>query len=250
MARGSSTKSRAKAGSASAPREDDAEHSAVKLVLLEIERRLRSGELAPGHRIVASELAAELNMSRVPVREALHMLAGEGVVDLHQNRGARVRPITSRDIVDMLQLLGALGKLGLSLAAEKMSDPKQRGTVRAVLDEIMTALENRNSQRFFHAAASFHDVINEIADNDYLHITYGHLHMDYFNRALASRLPGDHWPRFESNYRAIGKALLAGDAKETCRAYDSHMQWSLARVREQDEEIRVTPALRRPRAAR
>lgn len=225
------------------------EPSAVHLVLGEIKRRLRTGELTPGQPLIASELAQDLNLSRVPVREAIHVLAGEGVIDLRLNQSARIRPIAVRDLVDMLRLLSALGKLSLELAAAHMSDSKQRASVRATVEEINNALSNRNSASFFTAADAFHNAINVAADNHYLKITYGHLHMDYFNRALASRLPGDHWPKFEANYRAIGEALLSGNAKLACKRYQEHMEWAVAQLKEDlAQEERRAQNLRRLRS--
>ena len=100
--------------------------SAVKAARAEVIERLQTGALSPGQRIVTSELAQELGLSRGPVREALHILAGEGVVELLPNKGARIRPIGKKDILDVLTLLSALGGLAIYLGAELMSDTRCR----------------------------------------------------------------------------------------------------------------------------
>ena len=67
--------------------------SASQRVLAELERGFRDGRYAPGQRLVAGDLAADLGMSRAPVREAFHILAGRGVLELTPNRGVRIREL-------------------------------------------------------------------------------------------------------------------------------------------------------------
>lgn len=201
------------------------EPSAVTVARREIIRRLQEGTLSPGQRLVTSDLAAELAISRGPVREALHILAGEGVVELLPNKGARIRPIARKDIVDVIHLLSALGGLAIELAATRMGEDAPRLKSEELLDRVMEALESHNALRFYRALQDFHLALNDIVDNASLTNAFRHLHMEYFNRTLTMLVPGDHWSEFQKNYRAIGRFLLKGRGGEAKAAYEAHLKW-------------------------
>jgi DNA-binding GntR family transcriptional regulator len=204
--------------------------SANEKVRQEILARLRAGTLSPGQQIVAAELADELKISRVPVREALHVLAGEGIIDLSKNKSARVRAITDKDIVDMLRLLAAVGGLSLQLAGEKMDDPNSASRITEAMDSIINGIRKYSVRHFYNAAHQFHVTLNDIADNFFLSKAFESLHMDYFNRALSTRLPGEHWKVFEMNYIAIRDALKANNPAKASTLYQSHMLWAVSAV--------------------
>lgn len=207
--------------------------SAVMAARAEVIERLQTGALSPGQRIVTSELAQELELSRGPVREALHILAGEGVVELLPNKGARIRPIGEKDILDVLTLLSALGGLAIYLGTELMSDTRCRKLMQERLDKIAKAVESRNAMRFYQALQEFHYSLHGIVDNFSLSIAFAHLHMEYFNRTLAATLPGDHWEQFEANYKEIGKHLLAGHSEKARLAYQKHMTWAIDLIKKE-----------------
>jgi DNA-binding GntR family transcriptional regulator len=86
------------------------------------------GALAPGSRISERELCARFGISRTPLREALKVLAREGLIELLPNRGARVARLDPKDVADMFDLMGALEALAGRLAARRITEPE--------LDEI------------------------------------------------------------------------------------------------------------------
>jgi DNA-binding GntR family transcriptional regulator len=75
-----------------------------------------AGQYVQGQRLIAADLAEQFGVSRAPVREALHVLAGEGVVELLPNRGARIRRLSILDRLDFLEFTEALLVLGVRLA--------------------------------------------------------------------------------------------------------------------------------------
>ena len=76
----------------------------------------------PGHRLVETQLAAELGLSRTPVREALRMLEAEGLVVSERNRGAMVRPLSPTEVVDLYGLRIRLESYAVELATERASE--------------------------------------------------------------------------------------------------------------------------------
>ena len=77
-------------------------------VLSRLRDSIVEGRLPPGARVPERELCAELGVSRTPLREALKVLAAEGLVELFPNRGARVRQFTATDVREFFELLAAL----------------------------------------------------------------------------------------------------------------------------------------------
>jgi DNA-binding GntR family transcriptional regulator len=80
-----------------------------------------SGQLAPGYKLGAEELAAEFGMSRTPVREAFRTLASEGLVDLSENRGARVREWSADELDSLFETRESLEGMAVRRAAERIT---------------------------------------------------------------------------------------------------------------------------------
>ena len=81
-----------------------------------------AGELAPGIRIAEAELCARFGVSRTPLREALKVLAVEGLVVLQPNRGAAVARITPEEIDELFPIMGVLEALAGEIACERLSE--------------------------------------------------------------------------------------------------------------------------------
>jgi DNA-binding GntR family transcriptional regulator len=89
------------------------------------------GRYAPGHRLVEQGIAAELGLSRTPVREALRMLQAEGLVVSERNRGAMVRPLSSTEVEDLYGLRIRLESYAVELAAERATELELGSLVEA-----------------------------------------------------------------------------------------------------------------------
>ena len=103
--------------------------------IVRIREMILRGELAPGQRVAEAPLADLLGVSRTPVRQALPLLAQEGLLSEHETRGYVVRSFTAADIVDAIDLRGALEGLAIRKVAE-------RGPSKALLRELRACLED------------------------------------------------------------------------------------------------------------
>src|SRR5258708_22993191 len=79
-------------------------------------------DLAPGQKLAERVLCERLGISRTPLREALKVLAAEGLVELLPNRGARVTQLTLGDVRALFEVMGALEALAGELAASRIGD--------------------------------------------------------------------------------------------------------------------------------
>src|SRR5262250_1710672 len=77
-------------------------------ILAQLRNYIVEGNIPDGARIAERQLCEMLKISRTPLREALKVLAAEGLVDLLPNRGARVRPLNAQDISELFDLMGGL----------------------------------------------------------------------------------------------------------------------------------------------
>lgn len=112
--------------------------------------RLRSGivegRYAPGARLIEQVIAAELGVSRTPVREALRRLESDGLVVSERNRGVMVRQVTAAEVDDLYELRGRLESYAAELAAERRT-AEQLGAIHAAADEFSAAVERVTSGR-------------------------------------------------------------------------------------------------------
>lgn len=93
----------------------------------------------PGQRLIEQRIAAELGLSRTPVREALRMLEAEGLVISERNRGAIVRPLSPSEVLDLYGLRIRLESYAAELAAERIQDDE--------LDELIAAADEFGAVR-------------------------------------------------------------------------------------------------------
>ncbi len=82
--------------------------------------RILEGRLAPGHRLIIDELAAQLGLSIIPVREALHLLQAERLVEIRPHAGATVAPITPSNIEEVFTILEGMEAVAVRRVAKQM----------------------------------------------------------------------------------------------------------------------------------
>jgi len=132
-----------------------------------VRNRIFEGQYTPGSRLVERDLAAEFNVSRLPVREALRMLQQEGLVTEPATRGSVVASLDADQVDDLFSVRIALEVLACRLAAQRAT-PDDIDRLTALVDRSKEALV-RGSLAETHALNSeFHDEVTRIADNDFL----------------------------------------------------------------------------------
>ncbi|KAA0960023.1 GntR family transcriptional regulator [Microbacterium sp. ANT_H45B] len=125
------------------------------------------GRRAPGSRLVERDIAAELHVSRLPVREAIRTLVSEGVVVSRPRSWAVVREFTRRDIQDFGEVREAIETLIFLFAAERHTE-EGLGRLRAALDRELSAAQAGDTEAARMAAGVFHEVATELAGNEML----------------------------------------------------------------------------------
>ncbi|UYO96517.1 GntR family transcriptional regulator [Microbacterium sp. M28] len=125
------------------------------------------GRRAPGSRLIERDIAAELNVSRLPVREAIRALVGEGIVVARPRSWAVVREFSERDIQDFAEVREALETLIFEFAAAR-HDESGIARMRAALEQERAAVAEGDVLAARAAAGEFHETATTMADNDML----------------------------------------------------------------------------------
>jgi DNA-binding GntR family transcriptional regulator len=179
-----------------------------------IKERISEGDLLPGTALSESEWAEELHISRTPVREAVQMLAQEGLVEVLPKRGTLVARLSVRDVRESFEIREAIEGYAARLAAERRTD-EQLAAMRDALG---------NSADPYNRGASFHELVVEAADNTYLmqSFTSAEGRIDLASRLAAKGTTTPHTPG--STHEAVLRAIEAGDADGAESAMRRHLE--------------------------
>ncbi|MFG2333128.1 GntR family transcriptional regulator [Streptomyces sp. NPDC048604] len=167
--------------------------------------RIITGRLQPGDRLIERDVAVEFGVSRVPVREAIRILLGEGFLEALSPRRIVVKQLSRQDVENLFDLREALEVLSARRAAERAKH-EQLDALRQLLDEAGQATVSGRPERISRANAAFHHHIVELAGNELLASTLESLEGRL--RWLFQQIddPGPLWDEHEELYRAIATA--------------------------------------------
>ena len=180
-------------------------------------------ELAPAAVINEERLCRTFDVSRTPLREALKVLAREGLVELRPNRSPRVSPITPKHVADVFELVGWLERHAGELAAQRASDEDTQRLQR--LHAQMLRLHDQGKRaEYYRMNRLLHTGIVDCAGNGVLSATYTTL-MIQIQRArdLAIRSQ-EHWDRGVKEHAEILDALVARDGNRLGRLLMEHVR--------------------------
>jgi DNA-binding GntR family transcriptional regulator len=197
--------------------------SAVQRVIQVIIGRIREGRYSPGQQIVVRDLCLELGLSKAPVREALHVLVGDGVVEPLPNRSARIRELSPKSILDFVSFWSVVGGLNARLAADRIQSDQERRELRRRLDEVIAAAEQRLPYSYFMAIANVHSYLAIIADNSYIRSIIDRFHFEHYYRHIAPLFPGPSWESHLAAFCAFCEAIIAGDGQKAELLFRKHL---------------------------
>jgi DNA-binding GntR family transcriptional regulator len=122
---------------------DDHGKSLPHMIANHILKKIFIGELPQGSRIIESDMAKELNVSSIPVREAFYILENTGVIQRLPRIGVRVKSITEREMNDYTEALIELFTIGINYSKDKWNEQKRKN-LHSYFKEAEETLKNRN----------------------------------------------------------------------------------------------------------
>jgi DNA-binding GntR family transcriptional regulator len=210
------------------------------LCLDDLKRRILTQILAPGEALDEVEIGNMYGISRPPVREVLRQLAGEGYVNLRENRGAQVAPMSHKTLRNFFIAAPMIYAAIARLAAENAT-PTQISRMKNVQKAFRLAIRNHDVEERAIQNQRFHSVMGEMADNEFLLPSLHRLLIDHtrigmtFYNPRQTKLSNQQSTAADQHDEFIG-LIEAGNADAAAKLAVAH--WELSR--EQMESF-VTP---------
>ena len=185
-----------------------------------IRERIMTVDLKPGQRLVERDLAADLAVSRIPLREALRMLAAEGLILLIPGKGALVAPFGPEDVTHLFDVREVLESLAAQLAATRATAESIK-PLNDCLDQSRAAIAAGDTQGIAAANAAFHAEVVALAGNPLLSSIMGPLasRVEWLFRLTASRDPHVQCAEHE----AIFNLIASGNASAAAASAFAHI---------------------------
>lgn len=187
------------------------------------------GRLAPGARLNERLLCQQLGISRTPLREAIKLLASEGLVVLSPNRGAQVAPLEAGRLAETLAVMGALESLAGELACRNATDD-QIAEVAALHAQMVARHASGDLASYFRHNQAIHLKIVEASGNATLAQTYRQLNANVLRARYMANLSRERWDEAVREHEGILAALRARDAVRLKRLLEGHLAHKLAAV--------------------
>lgn len=174
------------------------------------------GKLKPGERIVELTLARDLDVSRAPLREALWLLARQGLVQIRAHHGAHVTQLSEQDIREIFEIRELLE----THAAKKIrasGNVASKAALKSALSDLESACRQRDIRRFSAADLRFHRTLWELAGNRHLQEVLNDMSTRFFGYELIRDLPHSGRFRFDlmaDEHRRMIHLILEGTDHE------------------------------------
>jgi DNA-binding GntR family transcriptional regulator len=199
-----------------------AHHKSLRqAVAAELREAILSGRMRPGDRLVEEHLAQMLGVSRNPVREALHVLAADGFVELIPRKGAVVASVSDDEAEDLFDVRSALEELAAGLAARRRS-PELLAELEQVLDhgdEVMAAGE---IDKVPELNSRFHALLAQASGNSML-ASMVHQVRDRMQLVYSARVDVRAAQSWEEHRRILA-AIKAGDEQRAAEHAALHVR--------------------------
>jgi DNA-binding GntR family transcriptional regulator len=209
-----------------------AEAPTLGTTVLEILRAsILSGRFAPGERLVEAELSRELGVSRGPIREALALLEGDGLVESISRRGKYVRTIDEQLVDETYSLRRILDVYAVELAIARLSGSSLEG-LRLAMDRLREAVASGDRLAVAERDIDFHEAVYIVADHELLRRIW----KDQITgsvRLLVNMTTPKAEDLFHAlhNHELIVEAIATADVDTARRLTEEHVDdaWALAR---------------------
>lgn len=207
-----------------------------------LRQMLVEGRISPGAKLNERELCEVLDVSRTPLREAIKMLAAEGLVELLPNRGAIAVQLTEEDVRHTFEVMAGLEAHSGELAAQRITDA-ELAEIRAMHFEMMAAYTRRDLSNYYRLNAAIHRAINAAARNPVLSDTYDRVNARLQALRFRSNQDEEKWKSAVREHEQMVEALAARDPLAMRAVLAAHLRNKLEVVLEQ---LRGAAAAKKP----
>jgi DNA-binding GntR family transcriptional regulator len=189
------------------------------------------GDLVPQTKLNERVLCERLGISRTPLREAIKLLASEGLVELLPNRGAMVAPLDPQRVKEIFVVMGGLEALAGELACRDASDA-DISEIRALHYQMIAHHKRGELADYFHYNQLIHIKLVACAGNATLTQTYRSLNAHVRRARYMANLSRERWDKAVEEHEQILEALVKRDSKRLQQLLRDHLANKLVVVME------------------
>lgn len=204
------------------PLKEKSEQGLPPAIAEDLKRLIYSGEIQPGERLNEAALALRMGTSRGPIREAIRMLAGLGLVTAVPNRGVFVRQLSVREMLEVYELRALIFGFAAARASEHLDAP-HRAQFEQLLEQMDAACDAGDGTRYYELNLRFHALILQLSGNQRAHQAYDDYvkELHRFRRSYFDA-PGN-MRRSNAEHRAIFEAIVRGAGSQARNVAERHV---------------------------
>lgn len=207
------------------------QESTAELLAENLRSAILDGQLAPGTRLVEQELAEQFNISRGPIREAIRILAAEGLADLRKNRGAVVASPSMDDVLEVYAIRMSLGAIAIQhlarLAKDKAVDFTQ---VDKLLVKLTQTTTRKSNAQMIHTDLQFQNELVELSGLPRISESMQKSAIDIlvFIRALGIEYDEIDHKNLTTRHESLLKAVKSGNHTKAAEMWQDHVRKTVA----------------------
>ncbi|NQU59838.1 MAG: GntR family transcriptional regulator [Rhodospirillales bacterium] len=190
-----------------------------------------AGEFVGGQRVPEKLLCEKFSISRTPLREALKVLASEGLIVLLPNRGARIAQMTAKDVDEMFPVMGALEGLAGEITCKRITED-EIDEIRALHFKMAAHHKRRELNDYFKLNQQIHGKIFKITGNELLSSLYLSLTGRIRLARYRANFSYDRWDQAMAEHQDILDALSEHDGPKLAKVLKKHLQNTCQSVKE------------------
>jgi DNA-binding GntR family transcriptional regulator len=192
-------------------------------VVEKLRELILAGELEPRSRVNEADLCERFGISRTPLREAIKLLAADGLLDLLPNRGARVAALSESEIDEIIQVVGALEALASELACQRITEQELSAIDRANID-MVEAWKARDYPRYFERNREIHEAIMAASHNSALQAVYRSLSGRVQRARFSAHKTEEQWKRAIDDHNLMVILLQRRDGAALAQLMREHIK--------------------------
>jgi DNA-binding GntR family transcriptional regulator len=207
------------------------QESTAELLAESLRSAILEGQLAPGSRLVEQELAEQFNISRGPIREAIRILAAEGLADLRKNRGAIVASPNMDDVLEVYAIRMSLGAIAVQhLAHRAKVEDIDFSTVEKLLAKLAQSATRKSNAQMIHTDLQFQNELAELSGLPRITETMQKSGVDIlvFVRALGITYDDTDHDNLVKRHASLLTAIKAGNPSKASEIWQDHARKSVA----------------------
>ena len=197
-------------------------HSLHESLVAPLREMILQGELRPGEKVPEEELCERFGVSRTPIREALKVLAAEGVLQILPHRGAIVARITEEQIEELFPIMASLERLAGLLACQNATDADV-ARMRALHERMIACYEADDEVEYLRHNRLIHEGFFTIAGNATLSAFYQQILTRIHACRFVVRKSREHWQAAVAEHTQMIEALAARDAPRLAAILETHV---------------------------